>query len=390
MAAIADQALRHNQDSQDRLDIKTEQPKILDPKPRIENELVAEVKPKQINEKSSAISPAAKKIAVAKTPENIIISPKKVDAREARREPTTLKTLRTVPSKTTPTVEAKPTKPAVVGLTAPRLAVPERKRSTSYSAPELSEIATIFADSPNPDEINPQAVSTEAKTPTDHSMESEDDSWLEEPALYGFAEAEPLELGLEVESDLLAEETKATGEASQLTITEQVVETTAVSPEIAEQATTLLVTLPEQVQSSLKEYIARSDPEVTEAIEAQIIIISKVADRLHELATAGAGSAAEVAAIEEWLADQYAELLDTLGVEYDQETIRAFLALVKSEDYAINAEIVDDEEPYDPMRERLTRQDLAASDQDDASSLVRLVHQKVAKLMVYHSQAIAA
>ncbi len=141
-------------------------------------------------------------------------------------------------------------------------------------------------------------------------------------------------------------------EIQRLTIVEQVVEATAVSHEAAEQATTLLVVMPEKVRIGLKEYIQNAVPEAADAVEAQVVMIARVSDRLHELVITEQGDSEEAEQIEAWLTGHYAELLNALEVEYDEETIKDFIELVRSDKYEIDPKTLLAKEPYDPMRER--------------------------------------
>ncbi len=181
------------------------------------------------------------------------------------------------------------------------------------------------------------------------------------------------------------EVTKSRIEQHKFLAVEQIVETTAVSSETAEQATTLLVVLPEQVQTSLKEYISEAEPTAVEKIEARIVMISRVADRLHELVESNEGQGEEAEQIVLWLTEQYTELLNTLGIECDEESVAAFIELIKSDDYVVNADHSRTQEPYDPMRERHGWSDLRG--RQTATNLTKIIQDELARFTVHHGLA---
>ncbi len=167
-----------------------------------------------------------------------------------------------------------------------------------------------------------------------------------------------------------------------------VIERTALSievTEVAEEATTILVALPEQVQTHLKEYIQSAEPEAVEAIETQIAIIAKVADRLHALVATGEGDSEEALQIEQWLTEQYTELLHTLGDEYDEDKITAFIELVKSKNYDIEQTLLSVSEPYDPMHERYGWSKLPSK--STASNISEFLRTELARLAVLYGLA---
>lgn len=136
-----------------------------------------------------------------------------------------------------------------------------------------------------------------------------------------------------------------------------IVETLELPPETAEQTETLVVNLPETVQERLAEFIVRkeAEPEAVAATEELVVKIAQVADRLHELTVSvsimqeqleepTAEQIQEIQEIKAVLREWYAELLTTLELPADEETITAFIELVCSGAYQPAKATADQEE----------------------------------------------
>lgn len=347
------------------------------PKQRVEKpvSVVAGINPQKVTKPAVLKTLEVKHESPVSSAEKTVLNPKQSNVLRIQ---TNVPAPAPGPNKIIHSTEANRTEPVVKEAQS----LPEKR--VDLKSPELS-LAPELKKTPQPTTKYVKASETRLMVvapegpPAD--VVTQENTWFEETALYKLAEAEPLtlepevqkfkaELGLENQSD---------------EITEQIIEATSVSPHVAEQSTALLVALPEQVQANLREFIDSAEPEAIKTVEAQIGMIALVADRLHLLVTTYESDSEEVAKIEQWLTEQYTELLNTLGADYNDETTVAFIAFIKSGDYTIEPESLASKAPYDPMRERQTRQDLSASDQDDATNLVELVHYELAKLMVHHS-----
>lgn len=134
-------------------------------------------------------------------------------------------------------------------------------------------------------------------------------------------------------------------------------------PQYVEPVEVFVATLPPTVQEKFTEFIATHEPEEVVAVEELTVNIAVMAERLHVLETGDHGAmtpeqvALETEVIEEKIAELYTEFLTTLGVEVQPEMITAFLQLVRSEEYTIEAAqlaLVD----YDPMLEHDHHRDL--------------------------------
>ncbi len=287
---------------------------------------VIDIKSKRVSA-SKAPTPTAPKVkhlSPAQPAQKLVLIPKKTDVEQApARTPIPVKKLQ----KKIHGIKTISINPITAELpaAAPAPNKPVEKAPTATSQPTINYFKTP--------EATPSVVSSEVNAA---------------------AEVEPPVLVLETQPDLQEgqEQSPTMVEERKLMIIESAVEITAVSTEVAEQATTLLVVMPEKVQTSLKEYIQNAEPEAVEAVEAQVVMIARVSDRLHELVMTEQGDSQEAAQIEEWLEEHYSELLDTLGMEYDKETIEAFIELVRSDKYEINPKTLIAKEPYDPMHER--------------------------------------
>jgi hypothetical protein len=134
-----------------------------------------------------------------------------------------------------------------------------------------------------------------------------------------------------VDLELAAETT--IGVATHEIAVENVVEQFDVPPKETEQLANIVELIPTAILHSLELHFAEVGPSVVEETKALLVDIAEVADRLHDLALADHLESKEAEQIVAVITELYEDLLTRLGVEYDEATIKQFVALICSPAY---------------------------------------------------------
>ena len=161
-----------------------------------------------------------------------------------------------------------------------------------------------------------------------------------------------------------------------------IVENFEISQETAEKTEAFLEAIPEDVQTSLLEFMQTAEPEEVETVELLVVQIAEASDRLHELAMDGQLESEEAIQIKALIVEWYQDVLAKLEIEFDDEMIAAFIEKICAETYA--KKLTEDDDKIDIFRE-LERSVYTGRILRAVSDLRHAMPKEIAKLMVSQS-----